>query len=429
MNQEELPIPDPTDESWGEKPQNDTVESTEDVTSDLWAETPVVSSPQQPTVEVVSEPATYDSDESDDDSAVDLLVQLQAEAEALESDVENEELAVEFEESEALPVAQRVAELQRQEAALKAEIASLQASYTTLSEQLNDTHAAMGKLVQEALSQLEQRKQALQLSIEQLERRQERIRNEMRTTFAGVSQDLAIRVQGFKDYLTGSLQDLAVAAEQLEIVPQRKVEPERPPVKQAKPAPSEQESGTPQFAEQQFQSTTRQIRRLLDQYRNKPDYYGPAWQLRRTFEPVHAERVSNWFFNQGGRGALRTMGSRLQNILVAAAAISILHKLYGDRVRTLVLANTPERLGEWRRGLQDCLGISRPDFGPDKGVVLFEGPEALAMKADRLVKANQLPLIILDDSEEQISLSLLQFPLWLAFAPDPKMVRNYDDDY
>jgi len=87
-------------------------------------------------------------------------------------------------------------------------------------------------------------------------------------------------------------------------------------------------------------------------------------------------------------------------------------------------------LGEWRRGLQDCLGISRPDFGPDRGVVLFETPAALAIKAERLVKANQLPLIVIDDSEEQISIGLLQFPLWLAFAPDPKMMRNsYDDDF
>ncbi|MBF2005097.1 MAG: DUF3086 domain-containing protein, partial [Chlorogloeopsis fritschii C42_A2020_084] len=97
--------------------------------------------------------------------------------------------------------------------------------------------------------------------------------------------------------------------------------------------------------------------------------------------------------------------------------------------RTLVLANTPERLGEWRRGLQDCLGIGRPDFGPDRGVTLFEAPEALAQKADRLQKSKMLPLIIIDDSEEQISLALLQFPLWLAFAPDPKMMRSYDDDF
>ncbi|OUL21712.1 small-conductance mechanosensitive channel [Nostoc sp. T09] len=323
--------------------------------------------------------------------------------------------------------AQQVADLQSAKEALEAEIANLQGTYKTLQAQVGETQLTLGRLVQESLTQLEQRKQALQISVEQLERRQERIRNEMRTTFAGTSQDLAIRVQGFKDYLTGSLQDLAAAAEQLQLVPPV-IEREKPAVvKEVKPA--ESQPGIPQFAQQQFQDTTKQIRRLIDQYRSKPDYYGPAWQLRRTFEPVHAERVANWFFSQGGRGALRTMGSRLQNILISSAVISILNKLYGDRVRTLVLANTPERLGEWRRGLQDCLGIGRPDFGPDRGVVLFEAPEALAQKADRLVKANQLPLIIIDDSEDQISLALLQFPLWLAFAPDPKMMRNYDDDF
>ncbi|MFB2770031.1 DUF3086 domain-containing protein [Pelatocladus sp. BLCC-F211] len=322
---------------------------------------------------------------------------------------------------------QQLAELQEQEQALKAEIANLQASYKTLQAQMNQTQIAMGNFVQETLSGLEQRKNALQISVEQLERRQERIRNEMRTTFAGASQELAIRVQGFKDYLAGSLQDLAIAAEQLQLVPASKPEPEKVLIKEVRSA--ETELGTPQFTQQQFQDTSKQIRRLIDQYRTKPDYYGPAWQLRRTFEPVHAERVSNWFFNQGGRGALRTMGSRLQNILVASAAISILHKIYGDRIRTLVLANTPERLGEWRRGLQDCLGIGRPDFGPDRGVVLFESPEAVAQKAERLEKSKQLPLIIIDDSEEVISLALLQFPLWLAFAPDPKMMRSYEDDF
>ena len=324
--------------------------------------------------------------------------------------------------------AQRIAELQQTEDSLKQEIEQLQVIYQNLQLQVNDTQTALGKLVQESLLQLEQRKQTLQISVEQLERRQERIRNEMRTTFAGTSQYLAIRVQGFKDYLTGSLQDLAAAAEQLQLLPTVK-EQEKPAVKVIKPV--EAESNIPQFGQQQFQDTTKQIRRLIDQYRNEPDYYGPPWQLRRTFEPIHAERISNWLFTLGGRGALRTMGSRLQNILISSAAISILHKLYGDRLRTLILANTPERLGEWRRGLQDCLGISRPDFGPDRGVVLFEAPNALAQKAERLVKANQMPLIIIDDSEEQISLGLLQFPLWLAFAPDPKTMkeRDFDDDF
>ena len=320
-------------------------------------------------------------------------------------------------------VAQRVADLERQEQALKQEIQALQATLQHQQDQLAATQASIGQLVQDGLRELEQRRQTLQIAVEQLERRQERIRNEMRTTFAGVSQDLAIRVQGFKDYLVGSLQDLVSAAEELQLVPEA-----APAVSsaqsEAQPA-TKQSAPNPQFAEQSFQEQTRQIRSLIDRYRTSPDYYGPPWQLRRTFEPIHAERVSNWFFTQGGRGALRTMGSRLQNILVTSAIISILRRLYGNRFRALILANTPERLGEWRRGLQDCLGISRTDFGPEQGITLFEAPEALIQKADRLVQEDLLPLVIVDDAEEQINLSLLQFQLWLAFAPDPQMPRYF----
>jgi ATP:corrinoid adenosyltransferase len=72
--------------------------------------------------------------------------------------------------------------------------------------------------------------------------------------------------------------------------------------------------------------------------------------------------------------------------------------------------------------LQDCLGISRSDFGPEQGIVLFESAEAVVQKAERLVKERQMPLIIIDETEDQINLSLLQFPLWLAFAPDPQQM-------
>ncbi|BBD67104.1 hypothetical protein NIES4072_56010 [Nostoc commune NIES-4072] len=427
MNSEASQTPEPIDERLAEKQeQNNAVEHPLNQSVESVGETGAISSSEDYTTfeplisnaEVVDSEVVDSTVELTENSNGEFVAQSEPENTALGS--ENHSLYAQAE--------QRVAELQSAEAALKEEIAKLQAFYKNLQAQVGETQTSLGRLVQESLVQLEQRKQTLQISVEQLERRQERIRNEMRTTFAGTSQDLAIRVQGFKDYLTGSLQDLAVAAEQLQLTPSV-VEREKPSVKEKEAKPVENQPGIPQFAQQQFQDTTKQIRRLIDQYRNKPDYYGPAWQLRRTFEPIHAERVSNWFFTQGGRGGLRTMGSRLQNILIASAAISILHKLYGDRVRTLVLANTPERLGEWRRGLQDCLGIGRPDFGPDRGVVLFEASDAVAQKADRLTKANQLPLIIIDDSEEQISLSLLQFPLWLAFAPDPKTVRNYDDDF
>ena len=320
-------------------------------------------------------------------------------------------------------LAQTVADLERQERELRQKIAVLQETQSRiLADQLAKTQATVERMIQEGLTELEQRKQALQISVEQLERRRERIRAEMRTTFAGVSQDLAIRVQGFKDYLVGSLQDLALAAEQLDLTPPS--EPQKPPVEESRSP--EKAPPTPKFAEQGFQEQVRQIRSILDQYRTLPDYYGPPWQLRRTFEPIHAERVSNWFFTQGGRGAIRSMGSRLQNILIASAIISVMRTLYSDRLRTLIIGNTPERLGEWRRGLQDCLGISRADFGPERGIVLFEEPAALVQKADRLLDQKLLPLIIVDETEDQISLSMLQYPLWLAFAPDPQQMSTYD---
>jgi hypothetical protein len=242
---------------------------------------------------------------------------------------------------------------------------------------------------------------------------------------------LAIRVQGFKDYLVGSLQDLAATAEQLELIPEtpETPAPSRPPAASGPAEESPEVSPAPQFTKSGFQEQTQQIRRLIDQYRTMPDYYGPPWQLRRTFEPIHAKQVANWFFTQGGRGAMRTLGSRLQNILVASATVSILRAVYGDRLRTLVLANSPERLGEWRRGLQDCLGIDRRDFGPDRGVGLFEDPELLSQKADRLTGEGGLPFIIIDDMEDKISLSLLQFPLWLAFAPDPRTAQAAADKF
>jgi hypothetical protein len=308
-------------------------------------------------------------------------------------------------------------ELQDRVKNLRAEITQLEMQKNQLLTQQQEIQKNLTKMVQEGVKELEQKKQNLEISLQKLERRQERTKEEMRTTFAGVSQDLAIRIQGFKDYIVGSLQDLAIAAEQLELPTATFQTYESSP---SPPSSSSETNLMPQFAENSFKEETKKIRSLLDQYRIRPDYYGPPWQLRRTFEPIHAERVSNWFFVQGGKGAIPSMGSRLQNILVASSIISVLYHLYGDRFRTLLLSNTPERLGEWRRGLQDCLGISRSDFGPNRGVVLFENPESLSQKAERLIERKDLPLIIMDQTEDRVSLSLLQFPLWLAFASEPQ---------
>ncbi|MCS6782803.1 MAG: DUF3086 domain-containing protein [Gloeomargarita sp. SKYBB_i_bin120] len=310
-----------------------------------------------------------------------------------------------------------VATLEAQIEQLRAEIAQLQAEKAHWQAQVQQAQAQFQQLLPQALRELEERRQKLQLSIEQLERRQERIQKEMRSTFAGSSQEIAVRVQGFKDYLRGALQELVASVEELSLVPPPAPQPEVAPAPRVKAAPL-------QIAAQTYADQVEVIEECLEQYRTRPDYYGPAWQLRRTFEPVHEERVRRWFLELGGRGALRSMGSRLQNILVTSAIISILRQLYDDELRVLVLTSGPERLGEWRRGLQDCLGISRADFGAEGGILLFEAPEPLAQKADRFQRDDLVPFIVMDEGDGTVPVVLLQFPLWLTFAPDPKKVRQ-----
>ena len=304
---------------------------------------------------------------------------------------------------------------------------SLGESTAARSSRSSSGAASVDQLVQKGLQDLDRQRRELQREIEQLEKRKERLEAEMRSSFAGSSQEIAIRVQGFKDYLIGSLQDLATAAEQINLVSQPVVEAPAPePVRESTASVPSGDGGMVSFAAQRFAEQRDRIHSLLDQYRTRPDYYGPPWQLRRTFEPIHAERVSNWFFTQGGRGSVKSVGSRLQNVLVASAAISCLYAIYDRRMCVLVLATTPERLGEWRRWLQDCLGVARADFGTNRGIMLFESSEPMAQRAERLLDSGRLPFLIMDEAEDKVSLSLLQYPLLLGFARDPE---NPSSDY
>lgn len=289
-----------------------------------------------------------------------------------------------------------------------------------LQSQLNDLQKAIARMAQGNITDLEQRKQELEAAIAILQRKQERLQTEMKTTYAGVSQDVAVRVQGFKDYLVGSLQDLAASAEKLNLAPPAKPVEIAKPVEKKAPEP-------PLLSEKIFAEQKQRVEQLLERYRTLPDYYGPPWKLRRTYETVHADRAAKWFFEQAGRGAVRSMGTRLQNILVTASIVSVLRSLYGEKLRVLILATAPERLGEWRRGFQDCLGISRDHFGPEKGVVLFEDPEPLATKGDRLLNEGQIPIVIMDEAEEYISVDMLRFPMLIAFSLDPQARANYRD--
>jgi hypothetical protein len=282
-----------------------------------------------------------------------------------------------------------------------------------------------------ALRELEQQRQALEAEISELSSRRDQLQKEINSSFAGQSDSIARRVKGFQDYLVGALQELAVSAEQMELVVQPLV---------VQPSPLDLEAATKAATEAApvaaagaaaaaglFSADEALIREQLQSFQGQPDFYADPWKLRRSLETSGAALLDDWFLSQGGRGAQPSSGSRNRNALITAAAVSILGDLYGERFQTLVLASSPERLGEWRRGLQDCLGLSREDFGPNSGIVLFERPDALIERADRLEERGELPFIVVDAAEPAVEIPILQFPVWLAFAGSPTELALEDD--
>ncbi len=93
-------------------------------------------------------------------------------------------------------------------------------------------------LLQLVLGELQQKRQALEQELAELEGRRDQVRREIQSSFAGQSDGIARRVKGFQDYLVGALQELAVAAEQVELVVQ-------PLVVQPSPLDQEQAAGSP----------------------------------------------------------------------------------------------------------------------------------------------------------------------------------------
>ena len=280
-----------------------------------------------------------------------------------------------------------------------------------------------------ALSELRQQRDGLQAEIAELSSRRDQLQQDLNGSFAGQSDAIARRVKGFQDYLVGALQDLAVAAEQMELVVQPLVVQPSPLDQAATQAasPAATAVSSPVAAAGLFSNDEALIRERLAAFQGQPDFYADPWKLRRSLEPGGAALLEDWFLSQGGRGAQPSSGSRNRNALTAAAAIAILGELYGDRFQTLVLAGMPERLGEWRRGLQDCLGLTREDFGPSSGIVLFERADALIERADRLEERGELPFIVVDAAEPAVDIPILQFPLWLAFAGTPTELALEDD--
>ena len=271
-----------------------------------------------------------------------------------------------------------------------------------------------------ATAELLERRSQLQQEIAELSQRKQQLETDLRQSFAGQSDAIARRVKGFQEYLGGALNELAQSVESLELVVQPMVVQPSPLDQQAAdPTDDGSDASAPPAVADTFRPDEELIRASLQRFLEQPDFYAGPWKLRRSLDSTDVGLLEDWFFNQGGRGAQSSRGSRPRNVLVAAALISVIGELYGDQFQALVLAGQPERLGEWRRGLQDCLGLGREDFGPNSGIVLFDRGDALVERADRLEERGEVPLILVDAAERAVDIPVLQFPLWLAFAAQP----------
>ena len=268
------------------------------------------------------------------------------------------------------------------------------------------------------------KKDSLVKEIKELETKKNEIEKDIESNFKGQSDNIAKRVKGFQEYLTGALQNLSQNVEKLELVSQPII---------VKPSPLDEKKqnnstnnvvNVPALSET-FKPDKEIIKSCFTSFTEQPDFYAEPWKLRRSLDSSDIEIMDDWFFNMGGRGSLESRGSRQKNALLSAGLISILGELYGDQFQTLILASQPERLGEWRRILQDSLGLTRDDFGPNSGIVLFERPEGVIERADRLEANEELPFIIIDAAETSVEIPILQFPLWVAFAGSDNEI--YDD--
>jgi len=268
------------------------------------------------------------------------------------------------------------------------------------------------------------KKDSLVKEIKELETKKDELEKDIDSNFKGQSDNIAKRVKGFQEYLTGALQNLSQNVEKLELVSQPIIVKPSPLDEKKQDNSTNNVVNVPALSET-FKPDEEIIKSCFKSFTEQPDFYAEPWKLRRSLDSSDIEIMDDWFFNMGGRGSLESRGSRQKNALLSAGLISILGELYGDQFQTLILASQPERLGEWRRILQDSLGLTRDDFGPNSGIVLFERPEGVIERADRLEANEELPFIIIDAAETSVEIPILQFPLWVAFAGSDNEI--YDD--
>jgi len=97
---------------------------------------------------------------------------------------------------------------------------SAEPANTTSTTSTEPAAAEANPVMELALKDLQDRRDALEAEINALSSRKQQLETELKANFAGQSDAIARRVKGFQEYLGGALQDLVQSVENLELVVQ-----------------------------------------------------------------------------------------------------------------------------------------------------------------------------------------------------------------
>ena len=204
-----------------------------------------------------------------------------------------------------------------------------------ISPKNDKTTKSFDEISNEIFRDLFSKKDSLVKEIKELETKKNEIEKDIESNFKGQSDNIAKRVKGFQEYLTGALQNLSQNVEGLELVSQPIIVKPSPLDEKKQDNSTNNVVNVPALSET-FKPDKEIIKSCFTSFTEQPDFYAEPWKLRRSLDSSDIEIMDDWFFNMGGRGSLESRGSRQKNALLSAGLISILGELYGDQFQTLI---------------------------------------------------------------------------------------------
>ena len=147
------------------------------------------------------------------------------------------------------------------------------------------------------------KKDSLVKEIKELEAKKNEIEKDIESNFKGQSDNIAKRVKGFQEYLTGALQNLSQNVEKLELVSQPIIVKPSPLDEKKQDNSTNNVVNVPALSET-FKPDEEIIKSCFSSFTEQPDFYAEPWKLRRSLDSSDIEIMDDWFFNMGGRGSL-----------------------------------------------------------------------------------------------------------------------------